>query len=144
MSRRTLVVFAVVAGFVAGIVPAGVAVYLAWDDAVSQQQTYLRILAVTTVKRWERLYESSTTLLAELANDPAPHCSDAHIARLREAMRNVGYVREIGVFAEGRVSCLSATVGGCRDPAGYGIARSGDRTADHVDLPRSHPGGGPE
>ena len=108
MSRRTLVVFAVVAGFVAGIVPAGVALYLAWDDAVSQQQTYLRILAVTTVKRWERLYESSTTLLAELANDPGPHCSDAHIAKLREAMRNEGYVREIGVFAEGRVSCLSS------------------------------------
>ena len=54
----------VVAGFLAGIVPAGVALYLAWNDAVSQEQTYLRILAVTTVKRWELMYEESTALLA--------------------------------------------------------------------------------
>jgi len=108
MSRRTLVVLAVVAGFLAGIVPAGVALHFAWDDAVSQQKTYLRILAVTTVKRWELMYEESTALLAQLASDPSPHCSEAHIGKLREAMQREDHVREIGVFAEGRVSCLSS------------------------------------
>ncbi len=108
MSRRTLVVLAVAAGFLAGIVPAGVALYLSWNDAVSQQRTHLRILAVTTMKRWELLYEESTALLAELASDPSPHCSEAHISKLREAMRYEKHVREIGVFAEGRVSCLSS------------------------------------
>jgi sensor c-di-GMP phosphodiesterase-like protein len=108
MSRRTLVVLAVVAGFLAGIVPASVALYFAWNDAVSQQETYLRILAVTTVKRWEPMYEESTALLAELTSDPSPHCSEAHIGKLREAMRREDHVREIAVFAEGRVSCLSS------------------------------------
>ena len=108
MSHRTLVVLAVFAGFLAGIVPAGVALYFAWDDAVSQKRTYLRVLAVTTVKRWELLYEESTALLAELASDPSPHCSQVHINRLREAKEHATYVREIGVFAEGRVSCLSS------------------------------------
>jgi sensor c-di-GMP phosphodiesterase-like protein len=108
MTRRTLVVVAVVTGFLAGIVPAGVALCLAWNDAVSQEQTYLRILAVTTVKRWELMYEESTALLAELTSDPSPDCSEAHIGKLREAMRPKDYVREIGVFAEGRISCLSS------------------------------------
>jgi len=108
MSRRAFLVLALVAGFLAGIVPAGVALYFAWDDAVSEQQTYLRILAVTTVKRWELMYEESTALLAQLASDPSPHCSEAHIGKLREAMRHEEHVREIGVFAGGRVSCLSS------------------------------------
>ena len=111
MSRWSVVVLAVFAGFLAGLVPAGVSLYLVWTDALSKERTYLRIVAVTTVERWEQLYKSSTTLLAELANYPEPHCSDAHIARLRKAKEQATHVREIGVFAEGRVSCQSSGSG---------------------------------
>jgi sensor c-di-GMP phosphodiesterase-like protein len=111
MSRWSVVVLAVFAGFLAGLVPAGVSLYLVWTDALSKERTYLRIVAVTTVERWEQLYKSSTTLLAELANYPEPHCSDTHVARLRKAKEQATHVREIGVFAEGRVSCLSSGSG---------------------------------
>jgi sensor c-di-GMP phosphodiesterase-like protein len=62
------------------------------------------------VNRWEQFYQSSTTLLAELASNPKPHCSDAHIARLRAAKERARNVREIGVFADGLMSCLSSGV----------------------------------
>jgi len=105
MSRRTILVIALILALLAAVVPLASVALFARHSATQYKKRHLQEYAGWTLRRTERSLDHVRNAIRQLEHQRLSDCSPAHIAKMRRLMLVTPSVKEIGYFIDGKLAC---------------------------------------